>query len=257
MLPELTQEERTRYERNIMLPEVGEEGQRKLKASSAIIIGIGGLGSISSFYLAAAGIGRIALLDGDVVSLSNLQRQIIHDTQHIRVPKVISAHQRLRALNPDVEVITIQQRLTDENVDTLLSDYTLVIDGCDNHTTRFIINQHCVTKNKTYIYGAVSQFYGQASVFQAQSGPCLRCLFGAELDPTRLDARPVQGVIGSLPAIIAACQVTEAIKLLLGIGEPLVGKMLVFDGLNAEFQKIMIAKDPHCPVCGTTQEEIP
>lgn len=254
MLPDLTHEERMRYERNIMIAQIGEEGQQKLKNSSIIIVGVGGLGSVSAFYLAAAGVGRIALLDNDVVALGNLQRQIIHDTQNLRVPKVISAQKRLRALNPDVEVITIQQKLTTDNADDLLTDYGLVVDGCDNYTTRFIINEHCVKKKKTYIYGAVSQFYGQVGVFQAQKGACLRCLFGAEADGVRLDQRPVQGVLGSLPGIIAACQATEVVKLLLGIGDALISKILVYDGLNADCHKIHIEKKADCPVCGTPEK---
>ena len=257
MLPELTQEERMRYERNIMIAEIGEEGQRKLKNASVLIVGVGGLGSVSAYYLAAAGVGHIALLDNDVVGLSNLQRQIIHDTQHIRVPKVISAQKRLRALNPDIEVITIQQKLMIENADGLMADYGLIIDGCDNYTTRLIINEHCVRKGKTYVYAAVNQFYGQVGVFQGQKGACLNCLFGDSVDTKKLDKQGPQGVLGTLPGIIAACQSTETIKILLDIGEPLLGHLLIYDGLNAEFQKISIEKNPTCHVCGRTEEKSP
>lgn len=246
-LPELTPEERERSARQWMLPEIGLEGQRRLQAASVLVAGVGGLGSASALYLAAAGVGRIGLVDGDVVGLSNLQRQVIHGVEGLGEAKVESARRRLLALNPALRVDVFPAFLSAENAAAIAASYDLLMDGCDNLATRQVLNAVSVAGAKPYIYGAVSAFDGQVSVFDARRGPCYRCLF-----PTLLpDGAPaVTGVVGPLPGVIGALQALEAFKLLLGIGQPLIGRLLLYDGRAASFESVTLKKNPYCPCCG-------
>jgi len=250
MLPELTQDEVFRYARHLTIPEVGVSGQRKLKAASVLVVGTGGLGSAISLYLAAAGVGHLGLVDFDLVDSSNLQRQVIHDTEHIGKPKVESARQRMLGLNPYIQVDAYPTPFMPENAEKLAADYEIIIDGTDNLPARYLINDLCVLTGKPFIYGAVYQFEGQASIFDASAGPCYRCIFR---EPPPADAMPsgVQmGVFGTLPGTIGTIQATEAIKWIVGAGETLAGKLLLYDALSMTFQKLDICKDPHCRVCG-------
>ena len=250
MLPELSQEEIFRYARHLTIPEVGIEGQRKLKAASVLVVGTGGLGSPIALYLAGAGVGRIGLVDFDVVDTSNLQRQVIHDTQQLGRAKVESARERMLALNPLVKVEIYNQALTVENGDEILSGYDVVLDGTDNMATRYLMNDLCVLQSKPYVYGSVYQFEGQAAVFDAQKGPCYRCIF-KEPPPEESMPRGVQmGVFGALPGTIGTIQVAETIKLIIGAGETLTGSLLLYDALNMNFHKLDVQKDPRCKVCG-------
>lgn len=242
-----------RYSRHLRLPEVGEEGQRKLESACVVIIGAGGLGSPSAFYLAAAGVGTLVLADDDVVDRSNLQRQILHTDARIGVSKVQSAAQTLTSLNPRTRIAGLNERVTSANVEDLIGDANVVIDGADNFPARYLLNDACVRLEKPLVYGAVHRFEGQASVFDAgrQRGhaPCYRCLFPqpplAEFAPNCAEA----GVLGVLPGVIGLLQATEALKLILGIGEPLIGRLLMFDALSMRFRETRLAPDPDCPVC--------
>lgn len=249
MNKELSPEDFIRYERNIKIPFVGVEGQKKLKNASVLIIGVGGLGSASGYYLASAGIGRLGLVDNDVVEMSNLNRQILHAHQRLGMLKVDSAKNILRDLNPDLEVDVYPLLFDSKFAEEILPKYDMVVDGTDNFETRYLINQLCVQYDKPYIYGAVFQFSGQVSVYHASHGPCFQCVFHQMPPQQVIEANRKPGVIGALPGIIGTIQTVEAIKLILGTGKPLVGRLLVVDGMEMDFSEINTAKDPKCPVC--------
>jgi adenylyltransferase/sulfurtransferase len=250
-LPELTGEETTRYARHLVLPEFGEEGQRRLKAARVLLVGAGGLGSPVALYLAAAGVGTLGLVDFDVVDASNLQRQILHGTPDVGRPKVESAQSRLKAINPNVAVEAHHVRFSAANALELAGAYDVVVDGADNFGTRYLVNDACVMTGKPNAYGAIFRFEGQASVFGAPGGPCYRCLFPepppAGLVPSCAEA----GVLGVLPGLIGTIQATETIKLITGIGTPLAGRLIIYDALQMSFRELRLKKDPACPVCGT------
>lgn len=250
----LSREEIKRYSRHLMIPDVGLEGQRKLKAASVLIVGSGGLGSPNALYLAAAGVGRIGVVDFDVVDLSNLQRQVLHSTDRIGQPKTASARDRLTALNPHIEVIAYDDILSSENIERIAGGFDILIDGTDNFPTRYLLNDYCVLSGKSYIYGSIFRFEGQVSVFDARSGPCYRCLFPEPPPPGLVPGCAEGGVFGVLPGTIGTLQATEAIKLILGIGQPLVGKLLLYDALDSSFQTIQLRKNPNCKICGKNPE---
>ncbi|HEY5901701.1 MAG TPA: molybdopterin-synthase adenylyltransferase MoeB [Anaerolineales bacterium] len=250
MLPGLTRDEILRYSRHLLIPEVGLEGQRKLKGSSALVIGTGGLGSPVALYLAAAGVGRIGLVDYDVVDSSNLQRQVIHGTSTIGKLKVESAKARLLDLNPDVEVETYNEPFTSENAMRIARSYDILIDGTDNFPTRYLTNDVSVFLGKPIVYGSIFRFDGQVSVFDARTGPCYRCLFPEPPPPGLVPSCAEGGVLGVLPGTIGTLQATEALKVLLGIGEPLIGKLLLYNALDMSFDFVKLKKNPHCRVCG-------
>ena len=247
---DLTREEILRYSRHLLIPEVGLEGQRKIKASSALIIGTGGLGSPVALYLAAAGIGRIGLVDYDVVDSSNLQRQVIHGTTTIGKLKVESAHDRMLDLNPDIVVDVYNEPFTSDNAMHIAQDYDVIIDGTDNFPTRYLTNDVSVFLGKPNIYGSIFRFDGQASVFYAKEGPCYRCLFPEPPPPGLVPSCAEGGVLGVLPGTIGTIQATEAIKVLLGIGSPLIGKLLLYNALDMSFDYVKLKKNPGCRVCG-------
>jgi sulfur-carrier protein adenylyltransferase/sulfurtransferase len=250
MLPGLTREEILRYSRHLLIPEVGLGGQRKLKGSSALIIGTGGLGSPVALYLAAAGVGRIGLVDYDVVDSSNLQRQIIHGTDTIGKLKVESARDRMLDLNPDIEVEVYNEPFTSENAMRIAADYDILIDGTDNFPTRYLTNDVSVFLGKPNVYGSIFRFDGQASVFYAKEGPCYRCLFPEPPPPGLVPSCAEGGVLGVLPGTIGTIQATEALKVLLGIGSPLTGKLLLYNALDMSFDFVKLKKNPNCRVCG-------
>ena len=246
----LTNEEVARYSRHLIMPEVGMEGQLKLKAARALCIGAGGLGSPVLLYLAAAGVGTLGLVDFDEVDYSNLHRQIIHGTPDVGRSKLDSAKARLNALNPEVEVVTYETALSSENALGLFAEYDLVIDGTDNFPTRYLVNDACVIQGKPNIYGSIFRFEGQTSVFAATDGPCYRCLYPEPPPPGLVPSCAEGGVLGILPGVIGTLQATEAIKVILGVGEPLIGRFLIFDALKMRFRELKLRKDPDCPVCG-------
>lgn len=250
MLPKLSHQEIHRYSRHLLIPDVGLEGQRQLKASSALIVGTGGLGSPVSLYLAAAGIGRIGLVDYDVVDFTNLQRQIIHGESRLGDLKVESARDRMLDLNPEIQVDIYNEFLHSDNAFKIAEPYDLIIDGTDNFPTRYLINDLCVLTGKPNVYGSIFRFDGQASVFYAEEGPCYRCLFPEPPPPGLVPSCAEGGVLGVLPGTIGSLQATEALKLLLGIGEPLIGKLLLYDALDMSFQTVKLKKNPDCKVCG-------
>jgi molybdopterin/thiamine biosynthesis adenylyltransferase/rhodanese-related sulfurtransferase len=245
----LTAEQKERYRRHLVIPEVGEEGQAKLLKSKVLLMGAGGLGSPAALYLAAAGVGTLGIVDMDVVDLSNLQRQVIHTLDRAGMPKTESAKQAINALNPDVKVIPFQERLTSQNVREILSGFDLVVDGGDNFPTRYLLNDACVVLGKPNIHGSIFRFEGQVTTFVPGKGPCYRCLYPApppaEFAPSCAEA----GVLGVLPGIIGLLQANEAIKLLLGVGEPLIGRLLTFDALGTRVSELKLRRDPQCPVC--------
>src|SRR4029079_16561871 len=247
---ELTQDEIKRYSRHLIMPEVGIDGQRKLKAGSVLCIGAGGLGSPAAMYLAAAGIGRIGIVDFDVVDFSNLQRQLLHGTKDVGRSKNESARRRIEDLNPHVHVETYETLLTSQNALQLFKDYDVILDGTDNFPTRYLVNDACVLTGKPNAYGSIFRFEGQASVFATKEGPCYRCLYPEPPPPGLVPSCAEGGVLGVLPGIIGVIQATEAIKLVLGIGEPLIGRFLIFDALKMRFRELKLRKDPDCPVCG-------
>jgi adenylyltransferase/sulfurtransferase len=250
-LPQLSNEEIKRYSRHLIMPEVGLDGQRRIKAGSVLCIGAGGLGSPAAMYLAAAGVGTIGLVDFDVVDYSNLQRQIIHGTPDVGRSKLESAADRIRALNPHVEIRTYETALSSENALELFEPYDVILDGTDNFPTRYLTNDACVLLGKPNAYGSIFRFEGQASVFATKSGPCYRCLYPEPPPPGLVPSCAEGGVLGVLPGVIGVIQATEALKLITGIGEPLVGRFLIYDALRMRFRELKLKKDPDCPVCGT------
>ena len=250
---DLTHEELVRYSRHLLLPQVGESGQRTLKRSRVLLVGAGGLGSPVALYLAAAGVGTIGLVDFDVVDLSNLQRQILHGSDTIGVSKLDSAIDRLRDINPHVHVEPYRTRLTSANALEIARDYELIVDGTDNFATRYLVNDTSVLLGIPNVYGSVYRFEGQASVFGAREGPCYRCLFREPPPPELVPSCAEGGVLGVVPGLIGTIQATEAIKMLLGLGETLVGRLLTIDALTMAFRSIEIRRDPECPACGTRE----
>jgi sulfur-carrier protein adenylyltransferase/sulfurtransferase len=242
---------RARYSRHLLIPEVGEEGQLKLLDSKVLLIGAGGLGSPASLYLAAAGVGRIGIVDADVVDESNLQRQIVHSTESLGEPKVESAKRTIEALNPDVEVVAYKERLTSENIERILADgWDVIVDGADNFPTRYLVNDASIWHKIPVVHGSIYRFEGQVTVFKPYEGPCYRCLFPTPPPPELAPSCAEGGVLGVLPGVIGSLQASEALKLALGIGEPLVGRLLLFDALAATFDEVKLRRDPDCPVCG-------
>jgi adenylyltransferase/sulfurtransferase len=250
VLPELTTDDLSRYSRHLILPEVGMEGQRRLKAARVLCVGTGGLGSPLAFYLAAAGIGTLGLVDFDVVDASNLQRQIIHSTKDIGRKKLDSAEEKLNALNPALNVVKHETMLTSANALDILKDYDIVADGTDNFPTRYLVNDACVLLGKPNVYGSIFRFEGQASVFATESGPCYRCLYPEPPPPGLVPSCAEGGVLGILPGLVGVIQATEAIKLILGKGDSLIGRLLLVDALNMRFRELKLRKNPECPVCG-------
>ena len=249
-VPDLSQEEIRRYSRHLIMPEVGIDGQRQLKASSVLCIGAGGLGSPAAMYLAAAGVGRIGIVDFDVVDFSNLQRQLLHGTPDVGRTKLASAKDRLNALNPHVEIDTYETALSSDNALKLFEPYDVILDGTDNFPTRYLVNDACVISGKPNAYGSIFRFEGQASVFATKGGPCYRCLYPEPPPPGLVPSCAEGGVLGVLPGIIGVIQATETIKLMLGIGEPLIGRFLIYDALKMRFRELKLRRDPECPVCG-------
>jgi molybdopterin/thiamine biosynthesis adenylyltransferase/rhodanese-related sulfurtransferase len=254
MLPELSHEEILRYSRHLLIPEVGLDGQRKIKAASILIVGTGGLGSPVALYLAAAGIGRIGLVDYDVVDASNLQRQVIHGTSTLGVLKVESARTRMLDLNPDIQVDVYPEPFTSVNAMEIAASYDLIIDGTDNFPTRYLTNDLCVLTGKPNVYGSIYRFDGQVSVFDARRGPCYRCLFPEPPPPGLVPSCAEGGVLGILPGTIGTLQATEALKLILGIGDPLIGRLLLYNALDLSFEFVRLRKNPKCKVCGPEPE---
>jgi sulfur-carrier protein adenylyltransferase/sulfurtransferase len=247
----LSPEKRTRYSRHLLIPEIGEEGQLKLLDSRILLIGAGGLGSPASLYLAAAGIGRLGIIDADIVDETNLQRQIAHSLDTLGTPKVDSAKRSIEKLNPDVEVVTYRERLTSENIDRILDDgWDLVVDGADNFPTRYLVNDASVWRGIPVVHGSIYRFEGQVTVFKPHEGPCYRCLFPEPPPPELAPSCAEGGVLGVLPGIVGSLQTNEAIKLAAGIGDPLVGRLLLFDALATEFNEVKIERRADCPVCG-------
>ena len=249
-LPKLSHEEILRYSRHLILPDVGVEGQKKLKAARVLLVGAGGLGSPAALYLAAAGVGTLGLVDFDVVDKTNLQRQILHGTSTVGVSKLESAAARIRDLNPNVQVERFETRLISENALDIIREFDIVADGTDNFPTRYLVNDACVLLDKPNVYGSIFRFEGQASVFHAKRGPCYRCLYAEPPPPGLVPSCAEGGVLGVLPGIIGSIQAMETIKLILGAGEPLIGRLLLFDALKLQFRELTLEKDPDCPVCG-------
>lgn len=246
----LTRDQILRYSRHLIMPEVGIEGQQKLRDAGILLIGAGGLGSPLGLYLAAAGVGRLGLVDFDVVDVTNLQRQIIHRTEDVGRLKVESAKERIGAINPDVEVTTVNTKLSRDNILGLIEGYDVVIDGTDNFPTRYLVNDACIFKKKPNIYGSIFRFDGQATVFAPFTGPCYRCLYPEPPPPGMVPSCAEGGVLGVLPGIIGVIQATEAIKLIIGQGEPLIGRLLLYNALKMEFREVKLRRNPQCPVCG-------
>ena len=248
--PGLTNDEINRYSRHLIMPEVGVDGQRRLKAARVVCIGAGGLGSPAALYLAAAGVGTIGIVDFDAVDGSNLQRQILHGTPDIGRSKLQSARERLTALNPEVRIEPHEVALTSKNALDILRTYDVVLDGTDNFPTRYLVNDACVILGKPNAYGSIFRFEGQASVFATRNGPCYRCLFPEPPPPGLVPSCAEGGVLGVLPGVIGTIQATETIKLILGTGEPLIGRLLLYDALRMRFRELKLRRDPDCPVCG-------
>jgi len=247
---EFTDEQIERYSRHIILPEVGGSGQQKMLEARVLLLGAGGLGSPAAYYLAAAGIGNLGIVDFDQVDLSNLQRQIIHSTERIGMLKTESAKKTIQALNPDVNVTLYNEKMDSRNIMSLIKDYDYVVDGSDNFPTRYLVNDACVMKNKTLIHGSIYRFEGQVTVFKPGDGPCYRCLYPEPPPPGMVPNCQEGGVLGVLAGVIGNLQVVEVLKLILGIGKPLVGKLLIYDSLNTEFRNLRLRRDVNCPICG-------
>ena len=239
-----------RYSRHLLIPEVGIQGQLKLLQSKVLLIGAGGLGSPAAYYLAAAGVGTLGIVDSDVVDATNLQRQILHSTERLGESKVESARRTLEALNPDVKVNGYRERLTSENIDRIIADYDVVVDGADNFPTRYLLNDASIKWRKPVVHGSIYRFEGQVTVFKPFEGPCYRCLFPEPPPPELAPSCAEAGVLGILPGVIGTVQANEVVKLLLGVGEPLVGRYLLFDALDTTFREVKLRRDPKCPVCG-------
>ncbi|HMF13928.1 MAG TPA: molybdopterin-synthase adenylyltransferase MoeB [Gemmataceae bacterium] len=246
----LSQREVARYSRHLIMPEVGMEGQKRLKAASVLLVGAGGLGSPLGLYLAAAGVGRIGLVDFDVVDFSNLQRQVLHGTPDVGRPKLQSAKDRLNAINPEVTVDLFETKLTSQNALRICDPYDLIIDGTDNFPTRYLVNDICVLLGKPNVYGSIFRFDGQASVFHPPHGPCYRCLYPEPPPPGEVPSCAEGGVLGILPGLIGCIQATEAVKLIIGKGEPLIGRLVLYDALAMTFREFRIRRNPKCPICG-------
>ncbi len=253
---QLTQAERQRYSRHLMLPEIGATGQQRIKDARVLLVGAGGLGSPLALYLSAAGVGTLGIVDEDVVDLTNLQRQVLHDSDSIGEHKVDSAQRRLRELNPHVSVHAHKQRLDSRNADSIIAAYDIVADGSDNFPTRYVVNDACVRAGRPLVYGSVFRFEGQASVFDARRGPCYRCLFPHAPPPGAAPSCNEAGVLGVLPGIIGLIQATETLKLIAQVGESLAGRLLVFDALAMRFRELRLAKDPQCAACGSSTEDL-
>ncbi|HWX53761.1 MAG TPA: molybdopterin-synthase adenylyltransferase MoeB [Verrucomicrobiae bacterium] len=249
--PALNNEEVLRYSRHLIMPEVGMEGQQKLKAARVLCIGTGGLGSPLALYLAAAGVGTLGLVDFDVVDFTNLQRQIIHHTSDVGRPKLQSAQEKIAAINPFVKVVPFETRLTSDNALKIFAGFDIIVDGTDNFPTRFLVNDACVFTGKPNVYGSIFRFEGQASVFAAKDGPCYRCLYPEPPPPGLVPSCAEGGVLGILPGLVGLIQATEAIKLILGAGQPLIGRLLLVDALGMKFRELKLRKNPDCVVCGT------
>ena len=249
-LPELTHDEVTRYSRHLIVPEVGVEGQRKLKAARVLCVGAGGLGSPAALYLAAAGVGTLGLVDFDTVDVSNLQRQILYDTTQVGQRKLVAASARLSSLNPGVTIATHEVALTSANALDIIAGYDIVVDGADNFPTRYLVNDACVLLGKPNVYGSIFRFDGQASIFAAPGGPCYRCLYPEPPPPGLVPSCAEGGVLGVLPGLVGTIQATEAIKLILGAGDSLVGRLLLVDALAMTFRALKVRRDPGCAICG-------
>ena len=249
MADKLTEQEKTRYSRHLNILGIGISGQLKLKSASVLIIGCGGLGSSSAMYLAAAGVGHLGLVDSDVVELSNLQRQIMHGMNTLGQPKVLSAKSRLNDINPNVRVDIFNERLTAENAHKIIDDFPIVVDATDYFETRYLVNSMCVEKEIPFIYGAIYQFSGQMSVFYARKGPCFQCVFSQLPTPEISAVNRGIGVIGALPGVIGALQAIEAIKMITEIGNSMIGRLLLYDGLEMTFREVNAKENPDCPVC--------
>src|SRR5947207_3589368 len=247
----LTDAQARRYSRHLLVTEIGEAGQLKLLDSRVLLIGAGGLGSPAALYLAAAGVGTLGIVDADVVDDSNLQRQIVHSTERLGEPKVLSAKRTIEALNPDVTVVPYEERLTSDNVERILGDgWDVIVDGADNFPTRYLVNDASVWHDVPVVHGSIYRFEGQVTVFKPHDGPCYRCLFPQPPPPELAPSCAEGGVLGVLPGVIGSLQASEAIKLALGIGEPLIGRLLLFDALTTTFTEVALRRDPDCPVCG-------
>jgi molybdopterin/thiamine biosynthesis adenylyltransferase len=243
--------QRVRYSRHVLIPEIGVAGQERLLAANVLVVGAGGLGSPAALYLAAAGIGRLGIVDDDLVDESNLQRQVLHSTAALGEPKVESAERRVRELNPDVEVVAYRERLGADNVDRILDEgWEVVVDGADNFPTRYLLNDASVWHSIPVVHGSIFRFEGQATVFAPGSGPCYRCLFPQPPPPELAPSCAEGGVLGVLPGVIGSIQGAETLKLVLGIGEPLIGRLLLYDALAGSFDEVSVRRDPDCPVCG-------
>jgi sulfur-carrier protein adenylyltransferase/sulfurtransferase len=247
---ELSKDEILRYSRHLIMPEVGMDGQLKLKQAKVLCIGAGGLGSPLALYLAAAGVGKLGIVDFDVVDFTNLQRQVIHDTNDVGRPKLTSARETIADINPNVEVVGYETRLTSENALEIFKDYDVIADGTDNFPTRYLVNDACVLLGKPNVYASIFRFEGQASVFYAKEGPCYRCLYPEPPPPGLVPSCAEGGVLGVLPGIMGCLQALETIKMILGKGQPLIGRLLLFDALNLKFRELKLRKNPDCPVCG-------
>jgi molybdopterin/thiamine biosynthesis adenylyltransferase len=245
-----SEEQIRRYSRHIILPEVGGLGQTKLLEAKVLLVGAGGLGSPAALYLAAAGVGTLGIIDADVVDFSNLQRQILHTTADVGKPKTESAKASLQALNPDVTVITYQELLHSSNIFDVIQGYDVIVDGCDNFPTRYLVNDACVMANIPNVHGSIFRFEGQATVFKPQEGPCYRCLYPEPPPPGMVPSCQEGGVLGVLPGIIGTIQAIETIKLILNIGKPLIGRLLMYDALKMAFRELRLRRDPTCPLCG-------
>jgi sulfur-carrier protein adenylyltransferase/sulfurtransferase len=252
-LPQLTPDEIHRYSRHLVLPEVGVEGQRRLKDARILLVGAGGLGSPNALYLAAAGVGRLGIVEFDVVDVTNLQRQVLHGTKDVGRSKLDSARDRLRDVNPHVEVVAHEARLTSENALEIIGGYDLVVDGTDNFATRYLVNDACVLLGKPNVYGSIFRFEGQSTVFCTPDGPCYRCLYPEPPPPGLVPSCAEGGVLGILPGLVGLVQATEAVKLVTGIGETLAGRLLLVDALAMSFRTMKLRRDPRCPACGTRE----
>ncbi|BDG01175.1 molybdopterin-synthase adenylyltransferase MoeB [Anaeromyxobacter oryzae] len=250
-LPQLGQEEILRYSRHLIIPDVGVEGQRRLKAARVLMVGAGGLGSPIGLYLAAAGVGTLGLVEFDVVDVTNLQRQVIHGTKDVGRKKVESARDRIHDVNPHVEVVAYDTQLTSENALEIIRNYDLVVDGTDNFATRYLVNDACVLLGKPNVYGSIFRFEGQSTVFCTTDGPCYRCLYPEPPPPGLVPSCAEGGVLGVLPGLLGLVQATETVKLIVGAGEPLVGRLLLLDALRMDFRTVKLRKNPSCPACGT------